>query len=311
MSWQYLQGQEEVSSPGICWDGGAFAPSKTTTTLAEYCLPDNETGACPDSRSGMTLRRSGAWPGVGAWMWFRGDSPVRTYQPPDAALDSAAHGADFGFTWPESSAKYSPSTYSWRTRQCSLLGGLESFSATWPRWGTMRNGECWARPMPFGLMKYRKSITSVIEYGLSLRVPTPTVHGNYNRQGASPTSGDGLETYVRRFPKRFPTPVADDAVERQAGKVNSREEPKLSAQVKRFPTPRTPSATGGGTGLDGGAGARSMLTDAERGEFTGGSLNPTWVEWLMGWPLGWTSMEPMPQETWDAWRSAFQIAPPD
>ena len=24
----------------------------------------------------------------------------------------------------------------------------------------------------------------------------------------------------------------------------------------------------------------------------GGSLNPTWVEWLMGWPLGWTDLKP-------------------
>ncbi len=24
----------------------------------------------------------------------------------------------------------------------------------------------------------------------------------------------------------------------------------------------------------------------------GGSLNPTWVEWLMGWPLGWTDLRP-------------------
>jgi DNA (cytosine-5)-methyltransferase 1 len=23
-----------------------------------------------------------------------------------------------------------------------------------------------------------------------------------------------------------------------------------------------------------------------------GSLNPTWVEWLMGWPLGWTDLQP-------------------
>jgi hypothetical protein len=23
-----------------------------------------------------------------------------------------------------------------------------------------------------------------------------------------------------------------------------------------------------------------------------GSLNPTWVEWLMGFPLGWTDLEP-------------------
>jgi hypothetical protein len=26
-------------------------------------------------------------------------------------------------------------------------------------------------------------------------------------------------------------------------------------------------------------------------EQAGGSLNPTWVEWLMGWPLGWTDLK--------------------
>jgi len=24
-----------------------------------------------------------------------------------------------------------------------------------------------------------------------------------------------------------------------------------------------------------------------------GQLNPTWVEWLMGWPLGWTDLQPL------------------
>jgi hypothetical protein len=27
------------------------------------------------------------------------------------------------------------------------------------------------------------------------------------------------------------------------------------------------------------------------GEASGGQLNPTWVEWLMGWPLGWTDLK--------------------
>jgi hypothetical protein len=25
----------------------------------------------------------------------------------------------------------------------------------------------------------------------------------------------------------------------------------------------------------------------------GGTLNPTWVEWLMAWPLGWTDLKPL------------------
>jgi hypothetical protein len=28
-------------------------------------------------------------------------------------------------------------------------------------------------------------------------------------------------------------------------------------------------------------------------EQIGGTLNPTWVEWLMGWPLGWTDLKPL------------------
>lgn len=37
----------------------------------------------------------------------------------------------------------------------------------------------------------------------------------------------------------------------------------------------------------------------------GGALNPQFVEWLMGWPMNWTSMDPLPPDTLDAWRLAF------
>ena len=34
-----------------------------------------------------------------------------------------------------------------------------------------------------------------------------------------------------------------------------------------------------------------------------GALNPTWVEWLMGWPIGWTSMEPITELDWRDWKT--------
>jgi hypothetical protein len=34
----------------------------------------------------------------------------------------------------------------------------------------------------------------------------------------------------------------------------------------------------------------------------GGPLNPTWVEWLMGWPLGWTAFERLGTDRFQAWR---------
>jgi hypothetical protein len=81
--------------------------------------------------------------------------------------------------------------------------------------------------------------------------PTPTVCGNYNRKGASKTSGDGLATAVLKWP----TPTAHMAKETNAPSEHLRNTPTLTAQA-------------------------------------GGSLNPTWVEWLMGWPLGWTDLKP-------------------
>ena len=50
-----------------------------------------------------------------------------------------------------------------------------------------------------------------------------------------------------------------------------------------YPTPRAQSATGKSDppNRQGGADLQSVV---------GGQLNPTWVEWLMGYPLGWTDL---------------------
>ena len=43
---------------------------------------------------------------------------------------------------------------------------------------------------------------------------------------------------------------------------------------------------------------------------TGGTPNPYWIEWLMGWPIGWTAVEPWATGRYQQfmrWRSAFSI----
>lgn len=52
-------------------------------------------------------------------------------------------------------------------------------------------------------------------------------------------------------------------------------------------------------------------TDRGDGKPIGGKLNPAWSEYLMGWPLNWTSTEQVMRGTWDAWLTAFQIASSD
>src|SRR5262245_1984177 len=52
-----------------------------------------------------------------------------------------------------------------------------------------------------------------------------------------------------------------------------------------WPTPTTADGMGGpgSLGREGGPNLRTAV---------GGQLNPTWVEWLMGFPTGWTDCEP-------------------
>ena len=161
---------------------------------------------------------------------------ARTSASPATVLVLQAKGQDSGANTTDSFANFDPVTSSWRTSQRCLVEGLAKYSETWPRSGMTRNGtayrlptwapltdatDCGLLPTPTGPAGSNthlraQGMTFLDRYVLW---PTPTRDGNYNRKGASATSGDGLATAV------------------------------------------------------------------------GGSLNPTWVEWLMGFPLGWTALK--------------------
>jgi hypothetical protein len=66
------------------------------------------------------------------------------------------------------------------------------------------------------------------------------------------------------------------------GKSNGPSGNELGRAVNRslWPTPDLGMAKG-----------RGEASAAQRHRL-GGSLNPTWVEWLMGFPTGWTDLEP-------------------
>jgi hypothetical protein len=73
---------------------------------------------------------------------------ARTSVAPEKAQESTENAQECGWKWPGSFAKWHPATSSWKTRQCSLLEGLDEFSETWPRWGSMQDGECCPLPTP-------------------------------------------------------------------------------------------------------------------------------------------------------------------
>jgi DNA (cytosine-5)-methyltransferase 1 len=70
-----------------------------------------------------------------------------------------------------------------------------------------------------------------------------------------------------------------------------------------FPTPQAnEDATGTPEGK-----MQRMLGNCEelRGktkeEWATGTLNPTWVEWLMGWPIGWTDLNALETDKFLMW----------
>lgn len=158
--------------------------------------------------------------------------------------------------------------------QVMMDGSLEPFLGTWPRSGTMRNGNAFRR---------RPLVRRIFGTG-STSWPTPTVHGMEGRNTRYAQGGTPLSAAVRMWP----TPNATDG--EKAPKTFGRGNPSLpmaATIAEMYPTPTASDATGGP--------AYSKPPSREGGfslkEITPGPLNPMWVEWLMGFPLGWTDLE--------------------
>jgi hypothetical protein len=107
---------------------------------------------------------------------FLGDFLAKTSAPQGREPELTASEAAYGDTWPGLLAKFDPITSSWRTAQLSLVEGLDEFSETWPRWGSMRNGVCWARQQP-------ASLTNETGYGSSLPTPSGVNAGRNHTMG--------------------------------------------------------------------------------------------------------------------------------
>ena len=254
-----------------CSGGELCAQLNVNPMPQAYLPPDRMTAFSRPSRFGMTFAPLTESLGAELLTWLLGASLARTsaLQEPEKAL--MVNDPVYGQKWPASSMRYDQDARLWRTAQHSLLGGLDVFLETWPRWGLMRNGECWAR-------QTLAPLTDANESGLW---PTPTVCGNYNRKGASATSGDGLATVVRMFP----TPTATNT---KANHMRGADKGKPREARNYMATP---------TARDWRSGKASKATMERNSrplsEQIGGQLNPNWVEWLMGWPPGWTDLKPL------------------
>ena len=267
MSYTYLLEQGEESSAASFSDIPAFVLSRLNPIPGRCCSSGSATESCPVSQFGTILPPSTGDHGADSWTWSVAGSLVRISAQQERVQDSAGSVLDCGPKWPGSFAKWDRNSCSWKTRQYSLLGGLESFLETWPKWGMMCHGECWERPTLGHRTKGTESGSPAL-----FATPAANMQGEMMPARAKELGWEWMGTYYRK-PKGV--------------KANT----SLTHQVHAWPTP---TASVGGVEPEGKTG-RKLVTQV------GGSLNPAWVEWLMGWPLGWTDLKPLEMAKFQQW----------
>jgi hypothetical protein len=235
------------------------------------------------------------------------DSRVRTCPTQGAAPDCPEPIRDSTGNLYEPFAWYDRASRSWRMWQRSFLEGWEPFLETWPRSGMTRNG-----------IAYRRAalvlLTGGTESGL---LPTP--EASNTKAIARRSAGRSPRNFLQPLPRAeemWPTPMsgrADQVTGLLWGKPRLPMAVAIAEGQVTWPTPCATDADRGGRGRLPQAMREQWPTPLSRDYRTGdrpgskrhsrqgqaglndvaapgGQLNPTWVEWLMGFPLGWTDL---------------------
>ena len=202
MSWLFSQALVEEYLGDISLAGEQSVQLNGKPTQQAYCALDKMTKYSRLSRFGMMFKPLTENHGKELLMLYLEDFHARTLVPQEKVQELTENGQECGNTWRELLAKFDPDTALWKTAQCSLLEDLEQSLEIWPRWGSMRNGECFRQPMLV-------QITAEKEYGLSERIPnnldffhTPCTTGL--------DGGSNSRKALKKRMEKMPTPLSSD-----------------------------------------------------------------------------------------------------
>jgi DNA (cytosine-5)-methyltransferase 1 len=230
------------------------------------------------------------------WMSSAEDFLAKTLVTPGKAQGLRAQDQDYGAKSPAWLASYDRNTSSWKMSQHSLVEGLDEFSETWPRSGMMRNGIAYQLP-PLAL---RTDATGsglwptplVVDTGLTTDLDK--IQARRERIKAKGINGNGFGLSLGEAARLWPTPRSCSAMGANFTENTPKAKfPNLETVVARqmWPTPNAGDYKAGmsnapnrqQSSLPRSVGIAEGVSSGKRG-----GLNPTWVEWLMGFPLQWT-----------------------
>jgi len=280
MSYIYLQEQGEVSSVDNFSDIPLSVLSKLRSTQDKSCCNDNETECCLNSLSGTMSAPLTESPGEEQLMLFAEDSPAKTSVQQEREPVSEETVRDYGKNMQELLTRYGLSLSLRKTPRFCGLVALTLSSKTCPSWGMMQSGACWelgtsARPI-------KETGCGYLQTTHQYMIPTPTTMPEAPNKNANTNGPKNLLEVAQNNwnpGQMWPTPcVSDHNGSGSAGKLRDR----LDYAVKR-----------GGT--------KNKTYDKPQDQTTG-RLNPPWVEWLMGWPVGWTDLKPLETDRYRQWQ---------
>ena len=284
MSWHFLQEQEVASWEGSSLDG-APAVLLSLMPIAERCfLPAKKMATLRSFQSGMMSEHLTAGLGVGQLMSLQEDFPAKISVLQVKGQASQAPNHPSGLRWLASLEKLGQGMFLWRTPQPSLFQELTECSVIWPKWGMMLNG----------VVYQQKNVAHLIkEIGGGAWLPTPTAstYGTQKSPGANQTPRPSLQTMASGH--KWPTPTVHGNHNRKGLSKTSGD--GLATAVAKYPTPCARDWK------DGNYPAEQKRNTPPLATHAGGPLNPQWVEWLMGWPIGWTDLKPLVMDKFRKW----------
>jgi hypothetical protein len=220
---------------------------------------------------------------------FVGDTPASLSQQQANATAQTTHDI-FGLGLEKPLASYDLNTQSWRMYEATLALDYLPFSGKWPASGMTLSGRLFPQP---------QLVRRIVE-SASSSWPTPTVDDSKN-VNPKPNRRPGLVAAVNNAPTpsgNWPTPTVSDVYadnlkssQQTDGSMHS---VSLAHAVQMWPTPRSNTAMASLITPEIANDPKrfpNLETVVGRREQVTGRLNPMWVEWLMGFPLGWTDLK--------------------
>ncbi len=253
MGWLFVPGGgglNSVSDSSLESPTGAFATSSGKPSQRPCSWPGWKTRPWSRLLSSMTFSPSTLNRGVEKWTSSLPGSPASPGPSPDSVREPTTSGGS-GPRSLESFATWDPESCSWKTCQGSLFeAGLTQYSGTWPRSGSMRNGESFQPP---------ESGLPTNESGFSFwRSPEGSDGEGGVMEIRSDTAGHyKLRDQASAWPTPNSTPGMNDLNVQKSG--DGRKKPnKLGWAVGTWPTPKASDpkvagnnlTTGNGMGLE-------------------------------------------------------------